>query len=106
MYDISSKTVNKLSGELSTAFVDVAEENAQTQDIDAAVITDSGLIEQMENNNKDEYETSDYEAQPSETVETVIKKFDDFKIPISQNQNVMKTENQVLISSGYSVIKS
>lgn len=49
MYDIPSKTVTRLKGELSTAFVNVAESNANAQDVDVNNIrlTDSGIYEKM-----------------------------------------------------------
>lgn len=45
MYDVSTQTVSKLSGELSSAFVEVAETNAQSKDFDQLALTDSGMIE-------------------------------------------------------------
>lgn len=34
MYDVTQNKVNKLSGELSATFVDVAESNSQSHDLD------------------------------------------------------------------------
>lgn len=45
MYDVSTQTVSKLSGELSSAFVEVAETNAQSKDFDQLTLSDSGMIE-------------------------------------------------------------
>jgi len=104
MYDISLQRVNKLSGELSSAFVNVAEENASAQDMDNVSLSDSGIVEQMsakidrsdENSGAERFDDeSDHESQqPSEIVSTYIKPNDDEK------QNV----NQIVINSGYSVI--
>uniref|UniRef100_A0A336LJT7 CSON008465 protein n=1 Tax=Culicoides sonorensis TaxID=179676 RepID=A0A336LJT7_CULSO len=139
MYDIPTKAVNKLSGELSSAFVSVAEENATTHDIDGASILDSGIIEQVKpgsesdqssQENKDEedeeittiqsqtthshndsveYDTDmdmgdDASAEGSENIETVVK----FDVPVEtvKETPAKPEENKVLISSGYSVIKS
>lgn len=85
MYDIFSKTVNRLSGELSSKFVDVAEEN---------IFDDSTSI-------KDQASEEDAEAEASEVVETVVKP--DSSSPVTSNE---EPENKVLISSGYSVIKN
>lgn len=88
MYDIISKTVNRLSGELSSKFVDVAEEN---------IFEDGPTISDRIDESVDE----DSEAEPSEVVESVVK-FD--SSPVTQRSD--EPENKVLISSGYSVIKS
>lgn len=45
MYDVATQTVSKLSGELSTAFVEVAETNAQSKDFDQITLADSGMVE-------------------------------------------------------------
>jgi hypothetical protein len=88
MYDIISKTVNRLSGELSSKFVDVAEEN---------IFDDSTSIsDRIDESVSDE----DSEAEPSEIVESIIKPD---SAPVSSNE---EPENKVLISSGYSVIKN
>lgn len=86
MYDILTKTVSRLSGELSTKFVDVAEENIFD---DPAAISDR--IDEFS-------EDSDMEA--SEVVQSVIKP-DNF-----QENSKNEPENKVLINSGYSVIKN
>uniref|UniRef100_A0A182FDX3 Uncharacterized protein n=1 Tax=Anopheles albimanus TaxID=7167 RepID=A0A182FDX3_ANOAL len=63
MYDIATKGVTHLSGELSAAFVQVAEENAKTQNLDREMpIVDSGIVEQMETRSSTEavdYVTAD-----------------------------------------------
>lgn len=80
MYDIISKTVNRLSGELSSKFVDVAEEN---------IFDDSELIGKVDES----------EAQSSNVVESVVK-LDN--TPVTDDAS----GNKIVISSGYSVIKS
>lgn len=50
MYDIQTQSVNKLTGELSSAFVKVAEANANAQDMENVSIADSGLLEKMPTN--------------------------------------------------------
>ncbi|XP_037034655.1 uncharacterized protein LOC119073358 [Bradysia coprophila] len=104
MYDIGLQRVNKLSGELSSAFVDVAEENASAQDMDNVSLSDSGIIEQMstkisrsdENSGAENFDDeSDHESQQaSEIVSTYIKP------TAEEKENV----NQIVINSGYSVI--
>lgn len=141
MYDIPTKAANKLSGELSSAFVNVAEDNATSHDIDGAAIYDSGIVEQVKpdqdaeqepetnseeqseekeetstevkptesDNNSAEYDTDmdmayDATAEGSENLETVVK----FDAPIetTKKEDDKHVENKVMISSGYSVIKS
>lgn len=89
MYDIISKTVSRLSGELSSKFVDVAEENIFD---DSTSISDR-IDESVES-------AEDDEADASEIVESVVK-FD--SSPVTSN---VEPENKVSISSGYSVIKN
>lgn len=84
MYDIISKTVSRLSGELSSKFVDVAEENIFD---DGATISD-----------RIDESVDDAIAEPSEIVESVVS----LESPIAEEQ----PENKVLISSGFSVIKN
>lgn len=92
MYDIPTKSVNRLSGELSSKFVDVAEDNAHAEDENGTLITEQ--IDRIDENI--EY---DEEAEPSEIVESVVSL--DGNSPVEQ-----EPENKVLISSGYSVIKN
>lgn len=49
MYDIVTGSVNKLNGELSTAFVKVAEENASAEDLEHASTLDPSVLETMMN---------------------------------------------------------
>lgn len=86
MYDIISKSVNRLSGELSSKFVDVAEENIFDE---SATISDR-IDDSVE----------DADAEPSEIIESVIKP-DSVSVDINEQK-----VNKVLISSGYSVIKN
>lgn len=109
MYDIISKTVSRLSGELSSKFVDVAEENATAQDEDGNPIAspnrtveidriDRNIESDQEFDDEDDEET--HHGAASEVVETVVK-FDNS--PITPEN---KTPNKVSISSGYSSIKN
>lgn len=47
MYDIISGEVNKLNGELSSKFVNVAEENASTEDLERGSTLDPNFLETM-----------------------------------------------------------
>lgn len=103
MYDVVTKSVNKLDGELSTKFVNVAEENSDLQEelpanysqevTETIDRSDVELAEEQENEEDIE------ESQPAETniVESIVK-YDENPRP--------REENKVLISSGYSVIKN
>jgi len=93
MYDIPTKSVNRLSGELSSKFVDVAEDNANAEDEHGSLITDQ--IDRIDEDIYDNFEDS--ESEPSDIVESVVSLDDE--TPVEE-------ENKVLISSGYSVIKN
>lgn len=88
MYDIITKTVSRLSGELSSKFVDVAEEN----------IFDESVADQIDRIGES-VEDDDAEAEPSNIVESVVK-LDSSPVASAE------TENKIVISSGYSVIKN
>lgn len=91
MYDIISKTVSRLSGELSSKFVDVAEEN---------IFDDSTpLAEQIDRMDESIELLGDAEPESSEIVESVVKLDSS---PVTNEQ----PENKIDISSGYSVIKN
>lgn len=108
MYDIISKTVSRLSGELSSKFVDVAEENATAQDEDGNPIASPNktveidrIDENIESDQEfDDEDDEDTNGAASEVVESVVK-FD--SSPITPEN---ETSNKVSISSGYSSIKN
>ncbi|XP_067631540.1 uncharacterized protein [Eurosta solidaginis] len=52
MYDISTGAVNRLNGELSSAFVNVAEENASSEDFEHASTLDPSVLETMMQKNR------------------------------------------------------
>ncbi|KOB77899.1 Uncharacterized protein OBRU01_03427 [Operophtera brumata] len=60
MYDIASGNVNKLSGELSNAFVEAAENNSLSKNIESLAIEGEGIPEN--------FEKDDVEAEGSENV--------------------------------------
>lgn len=104
MYDVVTKTVNKLDGELSTKFVNVAEENSDlqeelpanySQEVTETIDRSDVELAEEEQDNEENIE----ESQPAETniVESIVK-YDENPRP--------REENKVLISSGYSVIKN
>lgn len=79
MYEVSTQTVSKLSGELSSAFVDAAEANADKDAEVESTVAASNRIETRvpytgEIDRKDTFETSDLNGEASE--------FDESKIPI------------------------
>lgn len=47
MYDIATGGINKLNGELSSTFVNVAEENASSEDLEHAATLDPSSLETM-----------------------------------------------------------
>lgn len=96
MYDIISKTVSRLSGELSTKFVDVAEENIFDETSSASDQIDR-IDESIDEDSEAEAEA---EAAPSNIIESVVNLDSS---PITKDD---QPENKIDISSGYSVIKS
>ncbi|CAH0764148.1 unnamed protein product [Diatraea saccharalis] len=86
MYDIASGNVNKLSGELSNAFVEAAENNSLSKDIEKLAIEGEGTPEDF---GKDEI------AEESENV----------PLYVDLSGLNRETNNQVSISSGYSKTK-
>lgn len=66
MYDIGTKIVSRLKGELSTAFVNVAESNADAQENDENLtLVDTGIkqkVEKMQELNTDNRKISIIEA--------------------------------------------
>lgn len=107
MYDIASKTVNRLKGELSSAFVDVAEANVNAQDDDSVpvTLTDSGIIEQMNTLPTDN--SSDAESIMSFLPEhPIVAKESSVETSATDSQSAeTRVDSKVSISSGYSVIK-
>lgn len=107
MYDIATETVNRLNGELSTAFVDVAEANANAQDDDNVpmTLTDSGIFEQMNTSST----VTGQSTQPTPSImsflpEQPIVAIERIDIDDSQSA-AANSDQQISISSGYSVIK-
>lgn len=109
MYDIATKGVTHLNGELSQAFVKVAEENAQTQNLEELPIVDSGIVEQMAAGgarDQDAYESS-YEAEDEEVGDDVS----DEQAEASEQKPIYvypinSKHRRVQINSGYSSIKN
>lgn len=91
MYDIGSGTVNKLNGELSNAFVEAAENNSLSKDIENLAIEGEGT---PENFNKDD---DDVDAEGSENVPLFV---DLSGVSLDSENN-----SHVSISSGYSKTK-
>lgn len=89
MYDIASKTVNRLSGSLSSSFVDAAQDDIFNGEASA-----SEQIDRI-----DESVEDDAEPAASSVVESVVA-LD------SKPASPVEGENKIVISSGYSVIKN
>lgn len=89
MYDISSGKVSKLSGELSNAFVEAAENNSLSKDIEKLAIQGDGTPENFD-------KEKDPEAEGSENVPLFV---DLSGISLDQE------DSKVSITSGYSKTK-
>lgn len=92
MYDIGSGKVNKLNGELSNAFVEAAENNSLSKDIEQLAIEGDGIPENFDKKAEDEMI-----AEGSENVPLFV---DLSGVDLDQENN-----NQVSISTGYSKTK-
>lgn len=90
MYDISSGTVNKMSGDLSNAFVEAAENNSLSKDIEQLAIEGEGTPEDFKKHK------SELEAEGSENVPLFV---DISGLSLDQKAS------QVSITSGYSKTK-
>ncbi|XP_031765837.2 uncharacterized protein LOC113513566 [Galleria mellonella] len=90
MYDISSGSVNKLNGDLSNAFVEAAENNSISRDIEKLAIEGDGTPEDFRKGD-------DEVAAGSENVPLLV---DLSGVSLDQGNS-----NQVSISSGYSKTK-
>uniref|UniRef100_A0A182JGH8 Uncharacterized protein n=1 Tax=Anopheles atroparvus TaxID=41427 RepID=A0A182JGH8_ANOAO len=106
MYDIATKGVTHLSGELSAAFVQVAEDNAKTQNFDeVSSIVDTGIVEQMETKASQEsspdYGTSGYALTSSEEQDEQQAQASERKATYVYPENYRGLE----VNSGYSNIK-
>lgn len=92
MYDIGTRVISRLKGELSTAFVNVAESNVNAQDDDinneSVTLIDTGIHEKMDSENEKItiIQANSYGSKPS-------------------RRNDSKDTERISISSGYSVIK-
>lgn len=111
MYDIATQNANRLSGDLSSAFVNVAEENANAQDIDNSAISDSGIVQQMAaqrrsdddvNDAAEEFDAIGVQSEQVPVVAVAGPVLASRGGPNATHQ--LLSGNQVQINSGYSVI--
>lgn len=118
MYDIGTRIVSRLKGELSNAFVHVAESNANAQDDDMSTnnvtLTDSGIYEKMPAMDSEKEKITIIQAQSSpsstststSTSESKLHNRPIFRRTDDSTQTSQPTSTTKLsISSGYSVIK-
>lgn len=104
MYDIGTQIVSRLKGELSSAFVNVAESNANAQEDDSENMTlsDSGIYEKMPTMDSEKEKITIIQAQSSQPHHNQPI----FRRDSSTHIQSSKTDtSKVSISSGYSVIK-
>lgn len=104
MYDVGTQLVNRLKGELSSAFVDVAESNAKAQGEDdddiAMPLSDSGILEKMPTIDNPNERLTIIEAKSALSNNRPII-IEDVKSTNINQDDVPK----ISISGGYSVIK-
>lgn len=111
MYDIGTRIVSRLKGELSSAFVNVAESNANAQDDDMSsnnvTFSDSGIYEKMPAMDAEKEKVTIVQAQSSSQQQhnqPIFRRLDDHKHQSTQPAAATST-TKLSISSGYSVIK-
>lgn len=102
MYDISTQIVNKLNGALSSAFVSVAEENAGSDDIENANISDSGIVEKMPTISTDNNKSSSSSKNDNSETTKLQKSVSSSTISESRNDK-SKDVQRFSINSGYSI---
>lgn len=105
MYDIGTRIVSRLKGELSTAFVNVAESNANAQEDenDNMTLSDSGIYEKMPAMDSEREKITIIQAQSSAPYHSKPIFRRDSSTHVVQSSNTDK--KKISISSGYSVIK-
>lgn len=110
MYDIGTKIVSRLKGELSSAFVNVAESNANAQEDDDnhknIQLIDSGIFEKMPAMNSENEKITIIQAQSSSSTtkhNQPIFRRDNSQTIVNVKSN--DDPSKISISSGYSVIR-
>lgn len=113
MYDIATQTVSKLRGELSSAFVEVAESNANSQELDNLADA-SDIVEQWKQSPFEVESGEEPLAASSEMYEDRVlpREVVDISTPatnpelnyykIEEKAENDKINNIVVVSSGYS----
>lgn len=76
MYDVGSKSVSKLSGELSSAFVDAADANTDDTSVAASNLVEVRVPSPENVNPKETYIVSDLEDSPSDISESRVRIID------------------------------
>lgn len=113
MYDISTHHANRLNGELSSAFVNVAEENANAQDIENSAISDSGIVQQMAQRRSADADVNDAAEEDDgddsigvQSEQVLVDTAAPLTLPSRDTPTQQQTgiNNRVQINSGYSVI--
>lgn len=115
MYDIGTRIVSRLKGELSTQFVNVAESNANAQDDDMSsnnvTLTDSGIYEKMPAMDSEKEKITIVQAQSSKSLSSSTSSGSQqhnrpiFRRADDKQSSQPPSTTKLSISSGYSVIK-
>lgn len=105
MYDIGTRIVSRLKGELSTAFVNVAESNANAQEEDMnndnMTLSDSGIYEKMPTMDSEKEKITIIQAQSTAHHNRPIFRRDN----TADIKSIGDDTSKISISTGYSVIK-
>lgn len=103
MYDIGTRSISRLKGELSSAFVNVAESNANAQDDDinneSVTLIDTNIHEKMTAMDSENEKITIIHANSYGPKATRLR---DSSTSTNTNKEDIK---KISISSGYSVIK-
>lgn len=96
MYDIATKTVNKLSGELSAAFVEAAEANAEEEKTPGEVASGSNTVESRVTYAEDRLDEGISESDLSDSASDFVES----KVPIVDSpQGDLETDASELVES-------
>lgn len=98
MYDIATQTVNKLSGELSTAFVEAAEANADEEKTPGEAVSGTNTVESKVPYTDGAEDRIDKEVLDGDLSDSASD-FVESKVPINPAQSDLETEASELVES-------
>ncbi|KAJ8935160.1 hypothetical protein NQ314_012979 [Rhamnusium bicolor] len=101
MYDVATQTVSKLSGELSSAFVEAAEANSEDNPEEGTRSAASNIVPIIDPMQEEDMETDASEQLESFVDTSGLRVSSQGDLTVSDGE-LNSLENQILINSGYS----